>query len=296
MRKLVFVVGLAIVAIAGAFALVSLDSTSKRQVIEYDFITLDLPRGSFGTRILGINDHADVVGHGAEPLSGFLYKKGTSYAVRVPSSSFDQISAINNSGVIAGSYVDSVTKLSGAFVYRDEKFTILDHPAARYSYAYGINDRGDVVGFYVDDRGSHGFHYADNSFFDLDFPGVFDSRATGINNKGRIVGFYLQPKDKRFHGFIYDNGVFTELDYPEPDVFHTRLQSINDRGDIVGFCSCGPHRAAKGFLFRDGKIIDIQFPQAAETFPNAINNHGLIVGFYNGADGGHGFYAAPRRR
>ena len=295
MRTFMLTIGLALfVTIVIGFGV--LHFYKSKPIVEYDYVTLDIPAGSFGTRVLGINDLAEVVGHGAEPLSGFLYKKGTTSTVRVPGSSFDEISAINNVGVIAGSYVDSVTKLSRAFLYRDEKFTILEHPAARYSYAYGINDRGDIVGFYVDDRGSHGFLYTDNSFFDLDFPGVFDTRATGINNKGRIVGFYLQPKDKRFHGFIHDNGKFTTLDYPEPDVFHTRLQSINDRGDIVGFCSCGPQRAARGFLYRDGIFTDIQVIRAQETFPNAINGHGVIVGFYNGSDGGHGFYAIPRKR
>ena len=124
---------------------------------------------------------------------------------------------------------------------------------------------------------------------------LYDTRATGINAKGQIVGFYFDRKDKRFHGFVYESGKYITLDYPKPDVFHTRLQGINDQGDIVGFCSCGPNKTARGFLYRDRVFLDVQFPNATETFPNGINNHGMIVDYYNAQDGGHGFHAVPRK-
>jgi len=265
-------------------------------VSDYEVINFDIPPGSFGTRVLGVNDHGDFVGFSSEPFSGFLYQKGKTSVVHVPGSSFDEVSGINNSGVIVGKYVDKATDTSHAFIYEAEKFTTLEPPAAKSSAAYGINDRGDVVGFYQDSRGvGRGFLYTNKSFVEIDFPGVFDTRATGINNKGQIVGFYVQPKDKRFRGFIYEKGIFTTIDYPAPDAIHTRLLGINVAGDIVGFCLCGPQRL-RGFLYRNGVFTDIQFSDGTPTFPNGINRHGVVVGFYSGSDGGHGFFAVPRKR
>lgn len=261
----------------------------------YDFKQLDVPQGSFGTRLLGINDHGNIVGMKAESHpNGFLYQSGKASIIPVPNSSFEQITGINNSGIIVGSHVDKVTKLSRAFIYDGQNITNIEPPGAKFTYAYGINDQGDVVGMYQDNRGSiHGFLYSENKFSYIDFPGVFDTRATGINGKRQIVGYYHQYKEKRFRGFIYENRTFTTVDYPGSDTFHTRLYGISSIGEIVGYLY-RPQQGARGFLYRDGLFTDIQFPNASETFPSGINRHGAIVGYYNGQDGGHGFHAVPR--
>lgn len=68
-------------------------------------------------------------------------------------------------------------------------FTTIDNPAAINStngtYAQGINDPGQVVGYYYDSAGnSHGFSKTDGSFTTLDYPGAhFQTFAEGVNNK-----------------------------------------------------------------------------------------------------------------
>jgi probable HAF family extracellular repeat protein len=70
----------------------------------------------------------------------------------------------------------------------------------RATYAEGINNSGEVVGFYVDSGGiDHAFLYNHNSathWITLDDPNAsqnFDvgTYAEGINNSGEIVGYYV---------------------------------------------------------------------------------------------------------
>ena len=39
----------------------------------------------------------------------------------------------------------------------DYTFTTLDVPGASFTYAFGINDAGQIVGYYIDNGARHGF-------------------------------------------------------------------------------------------------------------------------------------------
>jgi probable HAF family extracellular repeat protein len=56
--------------------------------------------------------------------------------------------------------------------------------------------------------------------------------ANNINNLGEIVGSYADANGI-YHGFIYQNGVYTTLDDPL-GVGGTGLYGVNDLGQIVG--------------------------------------------------------------
>ena len=271
-------------------------TNDKLQTDVYEFTTLDIPPGSFGTRALGVNDQGDIVGTNGP--KGFVIRNGTTSAIHKEGSAFDQVSAINSSGIIAGTFSDAGQ--SRAFIHDSKTYVMIEPPAVTYaqapqfgsSSANAINELGHVVGIYNDERGTHGFFYDGNKHVELNYPGATQTQTTGINVRGQIVGFHRAHKG-RIHGFVYD-GKYSTLDFPGGPESNTRLMGINDLGEIVGVCSCGPYKAARGFLYRNGQFIDIQFPNASETFPNGINDYGMIVGFYNGSDGGHGFYAVPK--
>jgi probable HAF family extracellular repeat protein len=59
--------------------------------------------------------------------------------------------------------------------------------------ATGINNRGQIVGYYLDSNAKqHGFVYSDGTYVTVDDPlGVNGSMATGINDRGQIVGYYM---------------------------------------------------------------------------------------------------------
>ena len=61
--------------------------------------------------------------------------------------------------------------------------------------------------------------------------------ATGINNAGQIVGYYFDAHDNE-HGFLYNNGIFTNLDPVVSDdpsgVIRAGAYGIDSAGQIVG--------------------------------------------------------------
>jgi probable HAF family extracellular repeat protein len=59
--------------------------------------------------------------------------------------------------------------------------------------ATGINNLGQIVGYYLDSNNvQHGYLYSNGTYITLDDPlGSHATVATGINDSGQIVGFYL---------------------------------------------------------------------------------------------------------
>ena len=69
-------------------------------------------------------------------------------------------------------------------------YTSIDFPGATGTFAFGVNDAGQVVGEYVDTTGRHGFSTLESSFSTIDFPKQMGTQAFGINGVGQIVGDY----------------------------------------------------------------------------------------------------------
>jgi uncharacterized membrane protein len=89
-----------------------------------------------------------------------------------------------------------------AFLYDQGTFTTLDVPGSEYTYASGINDSGQIVGYYYDAifPYNHGFLLDQGSYTTLDVPGAGFTNANGINASGQIVGWYYDAAGQ--HGFL----------------------------------------------------------------------------------------------
>jgi probable HAF family extracellular repeat protein len=96
------------------------------------------------------------------------------------------------------------------------QFKSIDFPGAASTQAFGINERGEVVGAYTDTGGnSHGFQLSDGRFRSIDFPGAISTTARGINDDGEVVGAFANITEPAgFHGFVLRNGKFTRVDFP----------------------------------------------------------------------------------
>jgi probable HAF family extracellular repeat protein len=108
-------------------------------------------------------------------------------------------------------------------------YITLDDPRAAAglgTVASGIDDAGQIVGFYYDfSAHPHGFLYCGGVYTTLDDPlagngaafggAAQGTYATGINAAGQIVGYYLDSNGIE-HGFLYNpNGAtYTTLDDP----------------------------------------------------------------------------------
>src|SRR3989338_501974 len=105
-----------------------------------------------------------------------------------------------------------------------------------YSTAYGINDRGQVVGSSVLIKESfpyeRAFLYANGSMQDLGVLLGDYSQAYGINNSGQVVGYFGRLTSGNWSGFRYTDGVMRILGSLGGG--RSIAYGINDNGQVVG--------------------------------------------------------------
>jgi probable HAF family extracellular repeat protein len=172
-------------------------------------------------------------------------------------------------------------------------FTQIDVPGSTSTAPYGINDAGQIVGWFATGEFEnpnstyrvHGFLYTGGSFIQIDAPGTSSgTQAFNINNAGQIVGNFSTP-DSRTHGFLDSGGSFTQIDVPGST--STEALGVNDAGQIVGLFqdSKGTH----GFLDTGGSFTQIDLPGSTSTEALGINDAGQIAGFFKDSKGTHSF-------
>jgi len=80
-------------------------------------------------------------------------------------------------------------------------FTTIDVPGAPITVALGINDNGQIVGWFFSPAETNGFLTDGGTFTPIDVPGAPDTWANGINAAGQIVGGF-QDASISVHGFV----------------------------------------------------------------------------------------------
>ena len=191
------------------------------------------------------------------------------------------------------------------------QFLSFDYPDSQNSGTRGINNLGQVAGFYqkIGDTGRHGFiasgpitedNDRDNqcamslggrhgsSFSSFDYPGAANTQATAITTSGEIVGRYFSI-DGRQHGFRLRHGQFLSIDVPNASF--TDVGWVNDRDDVVG--SYSDVNGTHAYVLSKGKLSTINFPGSdpanTTTLGFGISNAGDIVGVeFAGGDFSHG--------
>ncbi len=176
-----------------------------------------------------------------------------------------------------------------------EVVTNFDYPGTGNStLPQKINERGDVVGEFIDSNGVvRGFvRFSDGSFSDPivdpnDTVGFTEGR--GINNARTVVGDYA-ASDGTIHSFLLSGSTFTEYDVP--GAVQTNLLSINEPGDLTGGFDPDGSGVFQGFIDRRGTITSWSVPGAISTFAYEItNSKKLVVGYYIDSAGTlHGYY------
>src|SRR5689334_17289453 len=238
-----------------------LNMTEEDFVINnYAFQTVAISGTQGSVIISGLNDFSALSGSQtkvfpANPYpEAFVDKNGvtTVYgALGMPYGQHSTGGAINNLGQAVGSSGHYAQTARG-YLYAGGSFTRITGPQDGYrTSAYGINDRGQVVGNMspsgsipnINFGGTTAFVWKNGSVAQaFSYPGARSTTATGINDAGEIVGFYSLPAPNdpyHSHGFIDTNGHFTSIDVPGAQ--STQPEAINNRGDIVGTYYDGAH-------------------------------------------------------
>ena len=168
------------------------------------FSTVDFPGTTFD-QVLGLNNTGQAAGffmNGAQQTA-FIFNPslppmGQFALLNLPGSG--QATDINDKGWVSGFYATATG--DDGFLLRGCMLTALSFPGATVTEALGLNNLGQVVGFYNDAAGNpHGFIYSGGVFTALNDPGATQTTVNGINNFGQIVGFALEPSGNTV-GFV----------------------------------------------------------------------------------------------
>ena len=86
---------------------------------------------------------------------------------------------------------------------KDGAFTSFDFPDAASTFAWKVNEQGQIVGCWVDTNGVvRGFLQNNgSSFAAVEFPGSTYNYGSAINDSGAIVGTYIDAGGKT-HGYL----------------------------------------------------------------------------------------------
>ncbi len=183
-------------------------------------------------------------------------------------------------------------------------FQTFDDPNALVSPGYegttaqGINDSGQVSGYYMDTANyHHGFiRSADGSTFTtIDDPssnnnGSGNTWPGGINNSGQVSGYYAGSSGATtqvYYGFLRSaNGSsYTQISDPNASIASgsgTGAFGISNNGQVTGYYKNGTNNTvANGFVMSaGGSFTTINYPNATATKAFGINNSGQVTGQY----------------
>ena len=220
---------------------------------------------TFGSTTRAINSRGDIVGRyvGASQHShGYLLSGGVFSSIDAPFSGTTDTDArgINNAGTIVGEY-DVPTNIPGLGIVplpdgfmRDAagNFTQIHFPNSAATIARGINDSGDVVGWYILITNVspltftvHAFLLSKGVYSSFDVPGATGTIANGVNEQGEITGSYttapvtinslLGDTVNNSRGYVRsaDGATFTLIDFPGALGTDCR-GGFNPRGQLVG--------------------------------------------------------------
>lgn len=185
--------------------------------------------------------------------------------------------AINDLGQVAGRAYGSGGQ--HAFLWTDGVMTDLGTvgPNSTESSGLGINNQGDVVGYYAAARA---LLWRDGQIIELGTLRM-ESIAYAINDAGQIVGSSV-PYGYDNHAVLWENGELIDL----TTTFSTptgRAEDINALGQIV---------VGNIILEPDGTITELGTLGGSSTGALAINDRGQVVGESVSGDGGDYHWSA----
>lgn len=142
---------------------------------------------------------------------------------------------------------------------------------ATNSYAHSINNKSQVVGYWMSTNGVRAFLYDAGIITDLGGLNGSNHYALSINSSAQVVGF--NDSSNITTAFIY-NGAFTDLG-PLGGV-SSYAYGINDGGFITG--NIDNTNGATAFIYGESGITNLGTLGGTNSFGFGINNFNFVVG------------------
>lgn len=238
------------------------------------------------TYCIGLNERGDAVGYRVVPNSpvfAFLFSEGSYHDLVPPQATQSYAFKINGRGDIVGDYW--VGSAEHGMLITGGEFVAIDLEGHAMAHLRGINNRGDIVGFYMTTPTSLQRAFLlqrDGTLVEVQYPNSRTSYAYGINSRGAIVGAYTDAA-KTVHGYLRTvEGEFVTLDYPLAT--QTEAWDINERGEVVGFY-WDSQGISHAFRWHDGEFVTDDYPAAVHTMLHGVNARGDTCGMMSFSTG-----------
>jgi probable HAF family extracellular repeat protein len=164
-------------------------------------------------------------------------------------------------------------------LWRDGRIVDLGALAGNPTFAYAINDRGQIVGTSTTPTGElRGFLWENGRMRDLGIDGGVIPRD--INNQGQVVGSLdFGEGGARQHAFSWRDGVVTRLAAPG---IASSAEAVNDRGAIVGRYIIDIEQGSRPVRWYRGELTELGLLARGDAGGAlAINDQGQILGTSN---------------
>jgi len=250
--------------------------------------------------VTGVNDADEAVGASGDGTSACPYEcaviwhDGTPTLLATPADFASGATAINNAGQVVGGMYPIPGGKNTAVVWNNGKPTLLPAPAPQFtnSFAYAINDAGQVAGYVFDSISAPYFEATVwNGLTPMVLDGVpgctYSSFASGINGNGLIVGYLGCGKDGDPEPAVWHGTTATLLPIPiKPTIGGPggRAFAVNDLGLVVGASNnAGGNNTPTNInatAWANGVVTDLgPFPtKEGSSSALAVNKQGIIVG------------------
>jgi uncharacterized membrane protein len=242
--------------------------------------------GAVQTFPAAVNNSGVIVGlyqDSSAAYHGFMLNGKKATIIDDPNGTNTECQGVNLDGAISivGFYTNSGGNSVG-FLYtsKNKQFTDIAGPAgATASAADSINDKGEIVGSYVDSAGvTHGFYLAGGKYhYPLDVPGASATFPAAINDGGNIVLYWVDSKGAYESSLLpnYKSRKYKRINVPgAASSFGQNLNSVGD----VPYAWEDSNNNVHGALLLGGKYYKFDRPKSVYTMANGINDHHLIVG------------------
>lgn len=279
--------------------------TAAAPTLTFTFKDVHSFKAAQETDTYGINNQGVIVGdyvdstgiqHGMILTGTKVTKADHPNCAGTPGTTGTSFYAINSAGVAAGWCTENGGTEIG-YTYSKGKFTNVTIKGAEAVNVNGINDKGNLVGAYIDSTGTqHGFLLVGKTLTKLDPPNVVSTAtAWGINNAGVITVYGVNSAGGYSSYTTANKGkTYKAFSAPGAGTTGTAIHTPNNKGDIVGtyFDSSS---VSHGVLLHAGKYYSFDDPTTPDTRGDGLNDKLVIVGRYgSGAFGGVGYEATTK--
>ncbi len=242
--------------------------------------------GAISTSTIAVNNAGITVGQ-------YVNSKGDTFGMMLDGTTVTKIDdpkavtgstwcyGINNNNQVVGFYTSVATGQTVGFYYAAGSFTDITGPAgAASAAAEGINDNGQITGYFVDSSNvEHGFLLSGpgGTYTQLDAPGATYTYAFSINASGNITLGWGDAAGYT-EASVYNGSTYTSVNLP--GTYNFDVHGLNSSGDVVYVWYDGDGNAHGGLL-SGGAYYLVDVPVGTNTHADGINDSGLIVGRYN---------------